>query len=45
MIQKAEERAEFWRELRIKLVERGLWAAMTAVAAAAFWYLKREFQK
>lgn len=40
MIHKAEERAKFWAELRIKLAEKGLWAVLCVVGAAVWWYLK-----
>lgn len=45
MIRKAEERARFWSELRIKLAERGVWAVLTVLVGVLLWYAKGELRK
>jgi hypothetical protein len=39
MIKKAEESTKFWRELRVKLAEKGVWAVLMFISGALYWYL------
>lgn len=40
IIQKEEDKAQFYRTLRDKLVERGLWALLALLGAAVWLYVK-----
>lgn len=40
VIEQAKAREKFWREISLKLVEKGIWAAMIFLVAAAGFYLK-----
>lgn len=40
VIEQAKAREKFWREISLKLVEKGIWAALIFLVAAAGFYLK-----
>lgn len=42
MIKKAEEKAKFWYDLRVKLADRGIWAVICVAGAGFLLYIKEK---